>query len=436
MVDIKTPDLQREAQQLLKILRRQARRPFVFEITGTPKAGKTTLINLLDGFLRDCGWRVHILEERAGLCPLPMKGHFFFNTWTTGTMLAGLLDAIDRDDDIVILDRGLFDALIWLEVQRQQGQVSQREASAFADFILVDRWCRLSDATCVIKVDPNKAMERENLKRLIPRTGSVMNPGRLHAFNASLDHVANQHSDVFDVITLTNDKDAKDGATDLINTLLTQVRGWADKPIAVIPRETAERLVPNSVRAWNAFDLQDLVAATQFRLRSEIEDDDDWVQLLACGCQVFDDGVFLSVRRRQRAQLPSGRDDSARIWQGCHVEGSIGQQLEVGSLSGQLIERLCTDLHLGQLDVTPEPLGLIWQPDGVEPRHLGMIFKVPVEEKIKNFLDEKEFRTNGRGHKVESSFTRLGEIEPDTSESKGYTLEPWSVALLEAKWLP
>jgi len=96
--------LRAEARQLHGILRRQARRPFVLEITGTPKAGKTTLITLLKDFLRECGWRVHVLEERAGLCPLPMKGHFFFNSWTTGAMLAGLLDATDRDDDLVILD--------------------------------------------------------------------------------------------------------------------------------------------------------------------------------------------------------------------------------------------------------------------------------------------------------------------------------------------
>lgn len=79
-----------------------------------------------------------------------MKGHFFFNTWTTGTMLAGLLDAVDRDYDLIILDRGLFDALIWLEMQREQGQVSKHEAKAFQDFVLLGRWRKLTDATLVI----------------------------------------------------------------------------------------------------------------------------------------------------------------------------------------------------------------------------------------------------------------------------------------------
>lgn len=50
--------IQKKATSVAKLLRRQARRPFVLEITGTPKAGKTALISLVDTFLRDAGWRV------------------------------------------------------------------------------------------------------------------------------------------------------------------------------------------------------------------------------------------------------------------------------------------------------------------------------------------------------------------------------------------
>ena len=45
--------LKHSAANVASILKRQARRPFVFEVTGTPKAGKTTLITMVDTFLRD-----------------------------------------------------------------------------------------------------------------------------------------------------------------------------------------------------------------------------------------------------------------------------------------------------------------------------------------------------------------------------------------------
>jgi hypothetical protein len=425
-----------DARQLHDVLRRQARRPFVLEITGTPKAGKTTLIALLEDFLRKCGWHVHVLEERAGICPLPMKGHFFFNTWTTGTMLAGLLDAVDRDDDLVILDRGLLDALIWLEVQSNEGQVSSAEAKTFEDFVLIERWRRLSDATCVIELDPLTAMARENERRLLPRRGSIMNEARLGAFNQALANVLTRHGHAFDVVKFKNDRDAKTGAADLIATLLTQVRSWVDKPIAVVPRSAAERHVPETTLDWSEVDVPALSKLIEYRLRSEVESNDEWVQLLACGAQVFNGEVFLSVRRRQRTKLQSARDNSGRLWQGCHIEQPESGPLSLDEVQRQLLRRLQTDLHLGTPSGHLQPLGLIWKKDGDDKRHLGVVFKVSVEEKIANFLDEKEFRTNGRGHLVESRFVSLRELASGKPPPEGYTLEPWSRAFLEKKWLP
>lgn len=81
-----------EASALLTILRAQARRAFVIELTGTPKAGKSTSVATLQTFFKEAGYQVHLLKERAADCPLPMKGHFFFNAWTTATMLAEVRD--------------------------------------------------------------------------------------------------------------------------------------------------------------------------------------------------------------------------------------------------------------------------------------------------------------------------------------------------------
>jgi hypothetical protein len=51
-------------------------------------------------------------------------------------------------------------------------------------------------------------------------------------------------------------------------------------------------------------------------------------------------------------------------------------------------------------------------------------------------LDEKEFRTNGRGHRVESSFVAPSELAAGKPPPEGYTLEPWSRVFLEKKLLP
>src|SRR5262249_6361833 len=76
-------DLLERTRALLRILGKQPRRAFVLEITGTPKSGKSTAVATLQTFFKHAGYQVHLLRERAADCPLPMKGHFFFNAWTT-----------------------------------------------------------------------------------------------------------------------------------------------------------------------------------------------------------------------------------------------------------------------------------------------------------------------------------------------------------------
>jgi hypothetical protein len=91
-----------------------APRPFVLEFAGSAKAGKSTSVDAISHFLRRNEFREHVLRERASFCPIPMKGHLFFNTWCACTMLAEMLENVDSDCDVIIKDRGLFDTLLWL----------------------------------------------------------------------------------------------------------------------------------------------------------------------------------------------------------------------------------------------------------------------------------------------------------------------------------
>jgi hypothetical protein len=170
-------DLERKARELLPILRRQSRRPFIVELAGTPKAGKTTALHVLHRFFKECGYRVQEMRERAAECPIAMKGHFFFNTWTTTTMLASMIESLESKADVLLLDRGLFDAIVWLEAQSREHQVTSKEREVCREFVLLDRWRKVTDLTCVLTVAPTEALRRENKDLLIPRrTGSIMDP--------------------------------------------------------------------------------------------------------------------------------------------------------------------------------------------------------------------------------------------------------------------
>ena len=65
-------ELKQKAEALLPILRGQARRPYFVELAGTPKAGKTTALHVLYRFLKECGYQVHEMRERAAECQIAM----------------------------------------------------------------------------------------------------------------------------------------------------------------------------------------------------------------------------------------------------------------------------------------------------------------------------------------------------------------------------
>src|SRR5215471_11725926 len=151
--------LEERAAKLGKLIE-NAPRPFTIEFAGTPKSGKSTSVEAVRHFFTRQGFKVHVLVERASVCPIPMKGHLFFNTWCAATMLAELLENVEAEADIIIIDRGLFDALVWLTMQAERGEVTKEEAHAIESFLLLDRWRTLIDLTVVMNVSAEQAIAR------------------------------------------------------------------------------------------------------------------------------------------------------------------------------------------------------------------------------------------------------------------------------------
>jgi hypothetical protein len=124
-----------------------ARKPIVIEFAGVPKAGKTSTLGQLQAFLKRCGFRVEIVVERASVCPIRDKRHSNFNVWTACTTLAQVLEKTQspsrpEDPHILILDRGLFDAVSWLAVMERLARIRPADREAVERFLLLDDWRR------------------------------------------------------------------------------------------------------------------------------------------------------------------------------------------------------------------------------------------------------------------------------------------------------
>ena len=110
----------------------------VVEFAGVPKAGKSTTLGQVHAFLKRCGFRVEVVVEHASICPIRDKKHANFNVWTACTTLSRILEKTQipsrpGDPDVLLLDRGLFDAVNWFAVMERLARIRRPSVSRSRD---------------------------------------------------------------------------------------------------------------------------------------------------------------------------------------------------------------------------------------------------------------------------------------------------------------
>jgi len=196
--------LEREAADVLELMRSSRReRPFFIEFSGTPKAGKTTIINSLRLFLNRNGYRVSVLVERASTAPIVNKLHVHFNVWTACQTLCQMLDSAQwpERNDIVILDRGLFDALAWMDWMYHRDELDEETMNKIIGFVTIDSWRNLVDMTFVMLTTPEESLHREYKDQVTKKPGRIMNAEAIDRFNQSLERTREKFGKLFPRIT-------------------------------------------------------------------------------------------------------------------------------------------------------------------------------------------------------------------------------------------
>src|SRR5262249_49384682 len=134
--------LEERAGRTLALLRTdaaEARFPLGFEFSGSPKAGKSSIIGLVGLFFRRMGFRVSSPPEGASIeTPPDLKDDLVsFNVWCGCYAIQNILARSHESDaaDLLLLDRGLFDLTVWLEfLQVHERVIAKQVAAAIADF--------------------------------------------------------------------------------------------------------------------------------------------------------------------------------------------------------------------------------------------------------------------------------------------------------------
>ncbi len=176
-----------KAQKILNYLKTDIRhnnsflpRPFFFELTGSPDAGKTTTIKESYNFLRLMKFKVLMPQEGAEVIQHIERTTPLYNIRTGLYALTQLIDfSTSHLYDVVIFDRCIFDAYCWMMYWRGKEKLSDQEMAMIQSFFLSRFWMDRIDLSIFMICDPEEAMRRGKRIAVSQKMGQTSNPGTI-----------------------------------------------------------------------------------------------------------------------------------------------------------------------------------------------------------------------------------------------------------------
>ncbi len=439
-IDEKT-SLQVRAETALEKFRQKARRPIIIEFAGVPKAGKTTTLAQVHGFLKRCGFRVETVVERASICPIRDKKHFNFNIWTSCTTLAQILEKTQDppspvDPEILFLDRGLFDALAWLSMMEKWERIRKGERKAVEDFLLLGDWRKRMGGVVVMTTSPADAMAREAGNLAVVGKGSIMNEGVVQQILDNTRSCVAKFGNRFNIyeIDTSSDPSGKGGANataeEAAGVVLSIIEGELEEEVLSLPKASVKAIFGDqeTIGVDAAASLVE-VFSTQgnFVSRELIEVDLARVQALPVVVIRNRSGQILQLKRREKHKK-NALHDQLVIWAGGHVrkEDSANGHTIVQCAIRELQEELRLRVEPSELTL----LGAVFADHGGGlSKHSAIVFEwCASTDEVNLVLNAAEFFER-RGSSQSGRFVGIADLLSCVESEQ--VVETWSVRILE-----
>jgi predicted NUDIX family phosphoesterase len=426
--------LQQRAERAAQRFTSQARRPIVIEFAGVPKAGKTSTISQVHSFLKRCGFRVQTVIERASVCPIRDKKHANFNVWTACTTLVQVLEHTQEpprvdDPQILILDRGLFDAIAWLTMMDRLSRIRTEDREAIERFLLMPEWRKRINGVVVMTVSPREALEREQGLLPVEGTGSIMNTEVLQQMLATTKECAKRLADCFRIFEIDTTKrpgsTQKKTAEQAAEIVISLIENHLQEEILALPKSVVTHLFGGRAsltgEAAKAVYGRFLMEG-EFRPRGEIEDDPSVVQALPVVVVRNKSGDVLRLRRRER-ESTNPLDQEIVIWAGGHLRRE--DSLEKDAVRVCALRELEEELRLSVEREELQFIGAVYSAvGGKTSKHAALVFEWRAEtDDVAVTLSSGEFFER-RGTSLSGTFVPAEQLAKDVLSRK--IDEPWS----------
>ena len=179
----------------------------VVEIFGIPKSGKTTTVAALAKYMHSLDIKTRVVKERASVSPIKNKLHPLFNYWTAISFMKELVEAINDNIQLLITDRGIIDALMWILYFNRNHEFDYEYNSYLKiinnDFLLDRLLCGY-----YFKTDLDRVISRVNKRSVGKYQGRVMNKEVISGYSSMFTKIKESMPAFPDIIEVdTTDMD-------------------------------------------------------------------------------------------------------------------------------------------------------------------------------------------------------------------------------------
>ena len=208
-------------------------KPYVIEFTGTPRTGKTSLINNLYDFFKKGGFNTVILEEfttskkyKEIIYPR-LKNEYtkIVNTEIPKYVLEELKEILDTNPDIILIDRSLFDRLIWVDRLYLKGGMTDYEYRSYIEEYLPKIKSNI-DIILSTYTDSITSLKRDYTANLALEKRTFLNTKNIDEYNKSLvnmKELAKEENINFYLFDTTN-KSEREVSFEVTDILLNDMR--------------------------------------------------------------------------------------------------------------------------------------------------------------------------------------------------------------------
>lgn len=164
-----------------------SRVPLVIELSGMPKVGKTACVDALVDLFRRSGCRVATSPDASADFPVADRWSIDFSAWAITAFIKRFLELKQCRQQIVVADRGLFDAIAWLRLKTELGKCDQNTLANLRGFAHTRLWWSHQCLVLVFYSAVDEVLRRGAQRRLYEGESLVTTKSNLAALRRALE---------------------------------------------------------------------------------------------------------------------------------------------------------------------------------------------------------------------------------------------------------